>query len=96
MGFRCQRYSCQGKYWREFREHFDQHAYSEVRVEHSGDDVADGEEVQTHERKPNLAYRIKELFQLPPVSWQVDKHRPAQFSVLHLRSLWCRQEFLRG
>jgi archaellum biogenesis ATPase FlaH len=61
LGFRCLHDSCRDRHWQEFRAHF------ESRDSDVGDQAPP-------ERK--RVYRIKELFQLPPVSWQVDRHLP--------------------
>ena len=79
MGFRCQHNSCKDQHWREFRAYFDNQEngdYNDVGMEDVPGDLGDGEQIEQHGRKQSRAYRIKELFQLPPVSWQVDRHLP--------------------
>ncbi len=61
LGFRCLHDSCRDRHWQEFRAHFE------------GKDNDVGHQAPPERRR---VYRIKELFQLPPVSWQVDTHLP--------------------
>ena len=51
--------------------------YHQVGVEDFSSDLCQGEEIERHDQpKRRRAFTVKELFQLPPVSWQVDRHLP--------------------